>query len=346
MQKVTLRDMFEAGVHFGHQTRYWNPKMAPYIFGSKQKIHIIDLDKTLLLFNEALKFISNIASKNGKILFVGTKKAAQDIIREEAIRCGMPYINYRWLGGMLTNYKTIRQSIKHFKELEALRDSGRLEDFTKKEALGLTREIVKMERNLGGIKNMGGLPDVIFIVDVGHEKIAVREANKLSVPVIGVVDTNHDPKGIDYIIPGNDDAIRAIRFYAKNLADVIIEARKDIVEAQRIAEQKAEKTVKKEIKLKQKVVTKKVVVVSAEKEKLELEKVEPKKEEPAEQNKERKEPVIKIAGSKTLSVKKETEEESKSKKKTKNVGTKKTSGKSKIIKSSTNKSAESKRGDK
>lgn len=355
MQKVTLRDMFEAGVHFGHQTRYWNPKMAPYIFGSKQKIHIIDLDKSLSLFNEALKFVSNVASKNGKILFVGTKKAAQDIIREEAIRCGMPYINYRWLGGMLTNYKTIRQSIKYFKELEALRDSGGFSDFTKKEALGLMREIIKMERNLGGIKNMNGLPDVIFVVDVGHEKIAVREANKLSVPVVGIVDTNHDPKGIDYVIPGNDDAIRAIQFYAKHIADVIIEARKDIVEAQRIAEQKVEKTVKREIKPKQKVVAKKVSVISAKiekekpiEEKVEHKKEEIKKEERAEQTKESKEPVVKIAGTKTLAIKKEakeTEEEGlKTKAKVKTAAIKKTTGKPKTTKSATK--STTKRGDK
>jgi small subunit ribosomal protein S2 len=317
MQIVTLREMFEAGVHFGHQTRYWNPKMAEYIFGSKQKVHIINLDKTLPLFHEALKFISQVAAKNGKILFVGTKKAAQDIIRDEAIRCGMPYINYRWLGGMLTNYKTIRQSVKHFKELEALRDSGRLEDFSKKEALGIMREIVKMERNLGGIKNMNGLPDVIFVIDVGHEKIAINEANKLSIPVVGVVDTNHDPKGIDHIIPGNDDAIRAIQFYTKHLADVIIEARKDIVEAQRIAEQKAEKTIKKEIRPKQKVQTKKIVVKEAsEIEHIEVEKVSKEKEVHHEVLKQpiktHKEPIIKIAAKKEVS----TKTQSKSKRKT------------------------------
>jgi len=309
MQKVTLREMFEAGVHFGHQTRYWNPKMAEYIFGNKQKIHIINLDKTLPLFHEALKFVSNIAAKNGKILFVATKKAAQEIIREEAIRCGMPYINYRWLGGMLTNYKTIRQSIKHFKELEALRDNGRLEDFTKKEALIITREIAKMERNLGGIKNMNGLPDVIFVIDVGHEKIAVNEAVKLSIPLVGVVDTNNDPKGIDYIIPGNDDAIRSIRFYAQHLADVIIEARKDIVEAQRIAEQKAEKAVKKEIRPKQKIHAKKIVIEHNEADKVaeENKKTEHSErssknaeQESSKEHKVQKEPVVKIAAKKEI----------------------------------------------
>lgn len=299
MQKVTLREMFEAGVHFGHQTRYWNPKMAPYIFGSKQKIHIIDLDKSLPLFQEALKFVSQVAAKNGKILFVATKKAAQEIICEEAKRCGMPYINHRWLGGTLTNHKTIRQSRNHFRDLEMLRDSGKLENFTKKEALGITREIAKMERNLGGLRTLGGLPDAIFVIDVGHEKIAVSEANKLSIPVIGVVDTNHDPKSIDYVIPGNDDAIRAIKFYATHMADAIIEARKDIVEAQRIAEQSAERTIRKEIRPKQQVQAKKVITKTEHEVTPDASKKEHKAKEAqhelAHEKKTHKEPVIKIA---------------------------------------------------
>lgn len=225
---VTIQDMLKAGVHFGHQTRYWNPKMASYIYGSRNKIHIIDLGKTLPLFHDALNFISNIAAKKGKILFVGTKYAAQDFIQQEAERCKMPYVNHRWLGGMLTNYKTIRQSIKHLKELEAMFDSGKFGRLTKKEILNLEREKAKLTNSLGGIKNMGGIPDVLFVIDVGHEKIAVREANRLGIPVIGIVDSNNDPDGISYIIPGNDDSTRAIRFYTKCVADVILEARASV----------------------------------------------------------------------------------------------------------------------
>lgn len=225
MIDVTMRQMLEAGVHFGHQTRYWDPKMAPYIYGERNKIHIINLEKTLLMFQDALNFVGGIAARKGKILFVGTKRAARDVIKEEAARCGMPYVDYRWLGGMLTNYKTVRQSIKRLKELASMRESGVFNRLTKKEALTLTREMEKLERSLGGIKDMGGLPDVLFIIDVGHEKIAVSEANRMKIPVIGIVDTNHNPKGIAYTIPGNDDATRAIQLYVKSMADTILEAR-------------------------------------------------------------------------------------------------------------------------
>lgn len=228
--QVSMQDMLKAGVHFGHQTRYWNPKMASYIYGSRNKIHIIDLGKTLPLFQDALNYIGSTAAKKGKILFVGTKYAAQDIIQQEAERCKMPFVNRRWLGGMLTNYKTIRQSIKRLKELEAMFESGKFGRLTKKEILGLEREKDKLVNSLGGIKNMGGIPDALFVVDVGHEKIAIREANRLGIPVIGIVDSNNDPDGISYVIPGNDDSTRAIRFFAASVADTVLEARASVLE--------------------------------------------------------------------------------------------------------------------
>lgn len=240
-----MRQMLEAGVHFGHQVRYWNPKMAPYIFGVKHKVHIINLEKTLPLYNDAVNFISSLAAKKGKILFVGTKLSSQDIVRAEADRCGMPYVNYRWLGGMLTNYKTIRQSIKQFKDLEALRDSPTFANLTKKEALTLMRKITKMERNLGGIKDMAGLPEALFIVDVGYEDIAVTEARKLKIPVIGIVDTNNTPDGIDYPVPGNDDSLSAVKLYLQHIADAIIEARSHLVFEQVIAEKDENKMTRK-----------------------------------------------------------------------------------------------------
>lgn len=224
--EVSMRDMLEAGVHFGHQTRYWNPKMGPYIYGSRHNIHIINLEESLPLFREALSFIHEVAARRGKVLFVGTKHAARDVVREEATRAGMPYIDYRWLGGMLTNYKTIRQSIKRLKELEErLANEEALARMTKKEVLNLMRAKDKLHTNLSGIKHMGGLPDLLFVIDVGIEKIAIQEAARLGIPVIGVADTNADPTGIDYLIPGNDDAVRAIRFYCKTIADTIIHAR-------------------------------------------------------------------------------------------------------------------------
>jgi len=222
---VSMRDMLKAGVHFGHQTRYWNPKMAPYIFGSRNKIHIINLEQTLPLFNAAISFIEKTATGKNKILFVGTKRSASKLISEQAKRCKMPYVDHRWLGGMLTNYKTIRASIKRLRELEAQREDGTFDKLTKKEALMRTRSLEKLERSLGGIKDMGGLPDALFVIDVDHEKIAIAEANKLGIPVIGVVDTNSNPDGIDYIIPGNDDAIRSIELYLNAAADAVLRGR-------------------------------------------------------------------------------------------------------------------------
>lgn len=225
MANVSMRDMLAAGVHFGHQTRYWCPKMAPYIFGERNKIHIINLEKTLPLYNDAVNFLSKMAARKGKILFVGTKRSAGRVIKEEASRCGMPYVNHRWLGGMLTNYKTVRQSIKRLKDLEAMAADGTMDRLNKKEALDTRRLTEKLDRSLGGIKDMGGLPDALFVVDVDHEKIAIAEAKKLGIPVVAVVDTNSNPADVDYIIPGNDDAIRAIKLYVAGLADALIDAR-------------------------------------------------------------------------------------------------------------------------
>ncbi len=226
MSNISMRQMLEAGVHFGHQTRYWNPKMSPYIFGHRNKIHIINLEQTLPLFNDAMNFLGTLAANGGKILFVGTKRAAQDVIREEAERCAMPYVNHRWLGGMLTNYKTIHQSINRLKDIEKMEEDGTLESrFNKKEALNMTREKIKLNRSLGGIKDMGGVPDALFVVDTGHEDIAVLEAKKLGIPVIGVVDTNNDPDSIDYVIPGNDDAIRAVQLYVQGASAAVLEGR-------------------------------------------------------------------------------------------------------------------------
>ncbi|RPJ48821.1 MAG: 30S ribosomal protein S2 [Betaproteobacteria bacterium] len=222
---VTMREMLEAGVHFGHQTRFWNPKMAPYIFGHRNKIHIVNLEKTMTMYHEALKFVRQLTSNKGSVLFVGTKRQARDIVREEAQRCSSPYVDYRWLGGMLTNYKTVKQSIQRLKNLEAMREDGSLEKLTKKEALQYDREIAKLERSLGGIKNMDRLPDALFVIDVGYQKGAITEAKKLGIPVIGVVDTNHSPDGVDYVIPGNDDSNRAIKLYARGMADAVLEGR-------------------------------------------------------------------------------------------------------------------------
>src|SRR5690606_2103943 len=224
------RQMLEAGVHFGHQTRYWNPKMAPYIFGERNKIHIINLERSLPMAREAYAFIKAVVADGGTVLFVGTKRSARDAIRRHAERCGMPYVSYRWLGGMLTNYKTIRQSVKRLKELTEMAEEGGTEMLTKKEVLRLNREREKLERSLGGIKDMGALPDVLFVVDVEHENIAVREARKLGIPVVAVVDTNCSPEGIDYVIPGNDDAMRAIELYARLMADAVEEGKASLPE--------------------------------------------------------------------------------------------------------------------
>jgi len=222
MSYVSMRDMLKAGVHFGHQTRYWNPKMARYIFGARNKIHIINLEQTLPMFNEALRFVEKLAAGKNKILFVGTKRSASKLVAQEAQRCGMPYVDHRWLGGMLTNYKTIRASIKRLRELEAQSQDGTFDKLTKKEALMRSRDLAKLERSLGGIKDMGGLPDALFVIDVEHERIAISEAGKLGIPVIGIVDTNSSPDGIDYVIPGNDDAIRAISLYLGAAADAVL----------------------------------------------------------------------------------------------------------------------------
>jgi len=232
MANISMRQMLEAGVHFGHQTRYWNPKMAPYIFGHRNKIHIVNLESTLPMYNDAMNFLGKLASNGGKVLFVGTKRAARDVVKEEAERCSMPYVNHRWLGGMLTNFKTIRQSIKRLKDLEAMEADGSLHTkFNKKEALGLHREMEKLDRSLGGIKNMGGVPDAMFVIDTGHEKIAVSEARKLGIPVIGVVDTNNDPDMVDYVIPGNDDAIRAVQLYVQGASAAVLEGRATAAQA-------------------------------------------------------------------------------------------------------------------
>jgi small subunit ribosomal protein S2 len=232
---VTMREMLEAGVHFGHQTRFWNPRMAPYIFGHRNKIHIVNLEKTVANYGEAVKYAKRLASNRGTVLFVGTKRQAREIIAEEAQRCGMPFVDQRWLGGMLTNFKTVKASIKRLKDMEASIQEGGLERMSKKEALGFQREVAKLQKSIGGIKDMTGVPDAIFVIDVGYHKGAVTEATKLGIPVIGVVDTNHSPEGVAYVIPGNDDSSRAIRLYARGIADAILEGKNsaavEVVEA-------------------------------------------------------------------------------------------------------------------
>jgi small subunit ribosomal protein S2 len=220
-----MREMLEAGVHFGHQTRYWNPKMAPYIFGHRNKIHIINLEQTVVKYTEAIKFARSISAKNGNVMFVGTKRAARDIIAEQAARCGMPYVDSRWLGGMLTNFKTVKSSIKRLKDMEVMAADGALERMSKKEGLMFEREMTKLNKSIGGIKDMNGLPAAIFMIDVGYHKIAVAEAHTLGIPVIAVVDTNHSPDGIDFVIPGNDDSAKAITLYASGMADAVLEGR-------------------------------------------------------------------------------------------------------------------------
>jgi small subunit ribosomal protein S2 len=230
MASVSMRQMLEAGVHFGHQTRFWNPKMAQYIFGERNRIHIINLEKTLPLYNEAAVFVRQVVSDGGRVLFVGTKRSAREAIRQAAIRAGMPFVSHRWLGGMLTNFKTVRQSIKRLTQLDEMAQNGTLEQHSKREAQGLRREREKLERSLGGIKEMDSLPDVLFVIDVGHERIALNEAKKLGIPVVAVVDTNCAPEDVDYLIPGNDDAMRAIQLYAEGMADAVLEGRSTIPE--------------------------------------------------------------------------------------------------------------------
>jgi small subunit ribosomal protein S2 len=221
---VSMREMLEAGVHFGHQTRFWNPKMAPYIYGHRNKIHIVNLEKTLPLFNDALKFVRQLAGRRGNVLMVGTKRQAREVVALEAQRCGMPYVDQRWLGGMLTNFKTVKGSLKKLKDMQAVKESG-TDLMIKKEALLFDRELVKLEKDIGGIQDMGGLPDALFVIDVGYHKIAVAEAVKLGIPVIGIVDTNHSPLGIDYVIPGNDDSAKAVALYARAIADAVLEGK-------------------------------------------------------------------------------------------------------------------------
>jgi len=232
-----MREMLEAGCHFGHQTRFWNPKMAPYIFGHRNKIHIINLEKTLPMFQDALKYVRQLAANRGTVLFVGTKRQSREVLAEEAGRAGMPYVDARWLGGMMTNHKTVKISIKRLKDMEAAKEAGALDTMSKKEALMFEREMTKLQKSIGGIKDMVGIPDAIFVVDVGYHKIAVTEANKLGIPVIGVVDTNHTPEGIDYVIPGNDDSSKAVALYVRGVADAILEGRanavQEVVEAAR-----------------------------------------------------------------------------------------------------------------
>jgi small subunit ribosomal protein S2 len=223
-----MRQMLEAGVHFGHQTRYWNPKMAPFIFGERNKIHIINLEQSLPLYRDAMGFIKKLASDGGTLLFVGTKRSARDAVRSEAERCGMPFVSHRWLGGMLTNFKTIRQSIRRLQDLAEMQQNGTFERLTKKEVLMLHREMEKLERSLGGIKDMAALPDALFVIDVGHEEIALREASKLGIPVVAVVDTNCSPEGVDYAIPGNDDAMRAIQLYTRGVSDAVLDGRASV----------------------------------------------------------------------------------------------------------------------
>jgi small subunit ribosomal protein S2 len=226
---VTMRQMLEAGVHFGHQTRYWNPKMAPYIFGARNKIHIINLEKSLPMYQDALKYVRQLTANKGQILFVGTKRQAREIVKEEAQRAGAPYVDYRWLGGMLTNFKTVKGSIKRLKDMDAMVADGSMERLSKKEQLNYAREREKLERSLGGIKDMGGVPDALFVIDVGFHKIAVTEARTLGIPIVGVVDSNNSLDGIDYVIPGNDDSTRAIRLYARGVADAILEGRSQVI---------------------------------------------------------------------------------------------------------------------
>tara|TARA_Y100001936_G_scaffold253998_1_gene323345 strand:- start:2614 stop:3366 length:753 start_codon:yes stop_codon:yes gene_type:complete len=226
---VTMRKMLEAGVHFGHQTRFWNPKMAQYIFGHRNKIHIINLEKTITMYHDAMKYASQLSTNKGVILFVGTKRQAKDIIREEAIRCGSPYVDQRWLGGMLTNFKTIKESIKRLKDMETMAQDGTFNKLNKKQSLDIQREIDKLNQSLGGIKDMGQIPDAMFVIDIGYQKGAVTEASKLGIPIIGVVDTNHNPDKVDYVIPGNDDSSQAIRLYARGVADAILEGRSKII---------------------------------------------------------------------------------------------------------------------
>jgi small subunit ribosomal protein S2 len=288
MAKASMKKMLEAGVHFGHRSRFWHPKMEPFIYGTRNGVHIINLEKTLPQFNDVLNFASKTAAQGGSILFVGTKRAASNIIKEEAIRCGMPYVNHRWLGGMMTNYKTIKASIKRLKDLEFLAEEN-FSQYSKKEALAMTREMAKLERSLGGIKDLGGIPDVIFVIDIGHERNAVREAHTLQLPIIGVVDSNHNPEGIDYMIAGNDDSIRAITYYTREIANAVLEAKASIS----LRKASKEKNIKTEAK---KPAAKTEAVTETETKKPAAKKAETKK--PAAKKAETKKPAAKKAETK------------------------------------------------
>ena len=311
MAKASMKKMLEAGVHFGHRSRFWHPKMEPYIYGTRNGVHIINLEKTLPQFNDVLNFASKTAAQGGSILFVGTKRAASNIIKEEAIRCGMPYVNHRWLGGMMTNYKTIKASIKRLKDLEFLAEEN-FAQFTKKEALVMTREMEKLERSLGGIKDLGSIPDVVFVVDIGHEKNAVREARTLRLPIIGVVDSNHNPEGIDYVIAGNDDSIRAIGYYARKIADAVLEAKASIVETKPVAKKTAptakketvETAPEKEAAEEKKPATKKVVVEPAPEAEAAAEEKKPAAKKPAAKKPATKKPATKKPATKKPAAKK------------------------------------------
>ena len=306
MSKVSMRDMLQAGVHFGHQTRFWNPKMSQFIFGSRNKVHVINLENTVPAFNEALDVLRTEAAKGNQVLFVGTKRAAHKIIKEQAERCGMPYVSHRWLGGMLTNYKTIRASIRRFRELETQQNDGTFDKITKKEVLMRTRMKDKLENSIGGIKDMNGLPDILFVVDVDHERIAINEANKLGIRVVGIVDTNSDPDGVDHIIPGNDDSIRAIKLYAASVADIILEGK-----AQAASVTSKDEFIEVEEKSAQKAASEPATQVTAEEPAVEVA-AEPKAEEkpadkPAAKKPAAKKPAVKKPAAKKEAPKKEAE---------------------------------------
>ena len=298
MSKVSMRDMLQAGVHFGHQTRFWNPKMSQFIFGSRNKVHVINLENTVPAFNEALDVLRTEAAKGNQVLFVGTKRAAHKIIKEQAERCGMPYVSHRWLGGMLTNYKTIRASIRRFRELETQQNDGTFDKITKKEVLMRTRMKDKLENSIGGIKDMNGLPDILFVVDVDHERIAINEANKLGIRVVGIVDTNSDPDGVDHIIPGNDDSIRAIKLYAASVADIILEGK-----AQAASVTSKDEFIEVEEKSAQKAASEPATQVTAEEPAVEVA-AEPKAEEKPADKPAAKKPAAKKPAAKKPAVKK------------------------------------------
>ena len=341
MAKASMKKMLEAGVHFGHRARFWHPKMEPFIYGTRNGVHIINLEKTLPQFNDVLNFASKTAAQGGSILFVGTKRAASSIIKEEAIRCGMPYVNNRWLGGMMTNYKTIKASIKRLKDLEFLAEES-FTQYSKKEALAMTREMEKLERSLGGIKDLGGIPDVVFVVDIGHERNAVREARTLQLPIIGVVDSNHNPEGIDYMIAGNDDSIRAISYYTREIANAVLEAKASISTKKVSKEKDLKAEAKKPAATKPE--AKSEALAEAETKKPATKKAETKK--PATKKAETKKPATKKAETKKPATKKaETKKPATKKAETKKPATKKAETKKPATKKAATKKAETKKAE-